>query len=113
VRHAALGTDCTQLVLRDGRAVQFPAVPDSDGALHVHAALRRITQVEVDVVGELVTTRVRGIGHRRPCSVPITLETALALAVEGHACAVDLHEAGHANRTTTTDAATTDRVFFA
>jgi hypothetical protein len=90
VQRAAFHADGTRLLLTDGRALQLAARPDPTGAHRVHAALRRITQVDVSVEGDLVSTCVHGIGHRRQCTVPVSLETALALALEGCPCAVEL-----------------------
>jgi len=90
VQRAAFHADGTRLTLADGRALQISALPDSTGTTRVHAALRRITQVDVEIDGDLVSTRVLGIGHRRECSVPVSLETALALALEGCPCSVQL-----------------------
>jgi hypothetical protein len=80
------------LTLADGRALQIAARPDPAGSTRVHAALRRITQVDVAIDGDLVSTQVHGIGHRRECSVPVSLETALALTLEGCPCSVQISD---------------------
>jgi len=90
VQRAAFHADGTRLTLADGRALQISALPDPAGTTRVHAAMRRITQVDVSIDGDLVSTRVHGIGHRRQCSVPVSVETALALALEGCPCSVQL-----------------------
>jgi hypothetical protein len=90
VQRAAFQADGTCLTLADGRALQFPARPDPSGTVRVHAALRRITRVDVAIDGDLVSTQVHGIGHRREATVPVSLETALALALEGSPCCVQL-----------------------
>jgi hypothetical protein len=92
VQRTAFHADGTSLTLSDGRSLHLSALPDPAGAPRVRAVLRRITRVDVAVDGDWVTTRVHGIAHRRQCTVPVSVETALALAMDGCPCSVDLAE---------------------
>lgn len=90
LHHADVDADGTHLCLLDGRTLHFAALPDRAGAPRVRAALRRISHVEIVVDHGRAAARVQGLGHRRLHVVPVSLGTALALAVEGSPTVVDL-----------------------
>ena len=63
--------------------VDLPTVPDAAGARHVSAAYRRLTWQQIDIAGDVVDCRLRGVRHRLPADRPVSLGTALALAAGG------------------------------
>ena len=63
--------------------VELPTVPDPVGARHVSAGYRRLTWQQIDVSGDAVDCRLRGVRHRLPADRPVSLGTALALAAGG------------------------------
>ena len=63
--------------------VELPALPDDLGARHVTAGYRRLTWQQIDVVGDVVVCRLRGVRHRLPADRPVSLGAALALAADG------------------------------
>ena len=83
VRHAALRDGGTRLTLGDGTRLQISALPDSPGGARAKACFRRIARAELIVDAESVSARVRGVGHRRTEIVPVSVGTALALAIDG------------------------------
>jgi hypothetical protein len=78
------------LTLVDGRAVRIPLSPDAAGAQLVLRRLRRVLRVDLQVASDRASSTVRGIGHRFPCTLPVSLETALALAIAGTPVTVDI-----------------------
>jgi hypothetical protein len=90
VDHAESRPDGTLLVLRDGGAVRLGARPDPTGPRRVGRVLRRVERVDVSIDGGGVHCCVTGVGHRRRCSVPVALATALSLAVHGVVTTVSL-----------------------
>lgn len=90
LHHADVATDGTNLCLTDGRTLRFSALPDRGGCPRVRSALRRISLVEIIVGGGRASAAVLGLGHRRQHVLPVSIATALALAVEGSPTVVDL-----------------------
>jgi hypothetical protein len=77
-----------RLTLLDGRAVRIPLRPDPSAAQRLRCRLRRVVGVDLQVATDTASAQVRGIGHRVPSTIPVSIETALALAAAGIATTV-------------------------
>ena len=83
VARAEAGADGVRLGLADGRCVQISVQPDHSAEQRVHHSMRRVLCVDLVVSDDHAAAWVRGIGHRRPCTVPVSIATALALVLSG------------------------------
>ena len=78
----------------DHADVELPSRPDARAAQRVRTGHRRLMWQRIDVAGERVECRVRGVRHRLPTDTAIGLGAALALATDGLPTVVHVHGAG-------------------
>ena len=83
VTRANSSADGVRLGLDDGRCVQIAVQPDPAAEQRVLHSLRRVLGVDLVVSNDDVAARVRGIGHRFPTTLPVSIATALALVLTG------------------------------
>jgi hypothetical protein len=84
--------DGTELVIDtvDGRRrICVPSVADDAGAARVARTLRRVS-VHLRATDHGWTSTVRGVGHRRNVTLPVSTPTALALVARGLPAVVHL-----------------------
>jgi hypothetical protein len=92
VRHVSRDDHGVRLVLDDGREVRIGAQPDNGAGSRVRGRVRRIVGVDLLITGEAAGARLRAVGHHCPCTLPITITTALGLACAGTPTTVSLPE---------------------
>lgn len=76
----------SDLVVRTGGGevhVAVPAAPDGRAADRVAQGYRRIVWQRIELEGDRVECRLRGVRHRLPSERPISLGAALALVERG------------------------------
>jgi hypothetical protein len=75
------------------RTVRIAALPDARAARAVSASMRRLASVRFDIDGSGARCAVRGVGHRTPRELPVSLSVGLGLVRLGLVALVVWQEA--------------------